>query len=80
MAMSREVLIELGNLILNFEGAEDEHTELLLLFDKNVPHPNGSTLFFYPENFNARKVDKSKYNPTVAEVLDLALSYKPIQL
>ena len=80
MAMTREELIELGNLIFNFEGTEEEHTDLLLLFDKNVPHPKGSTLFFYPENFNARKDDRSKYNPTIEEVVDKALRYKPIQL
>nr|WP_244834082.1 hypothetical protein [Capnocytophaga ochracea] len=24
------------------------------LFDSNVPHPEGSSLLFYPENYNAR--------------------------
>lgn len=79
--LTREELIELGYRILNFKGSNDkEHTKLLSLFDKNVPHPKGSTLFFYPENYNARKDDLSKYNPTVEEVVDIALSYKPIQL
>ncbi|MDI9881117.1 bacteriocin immunity protein [Flectobacillus longus] len=80
MAMTREELIKLGNLILDFEGTEEEHTELLLLFDNNVPHPQGSTLFFYPENYNARKDDRSQYNPSVEEVVDKALSYKSIHL
>jgi hypothetical protein len=80
MSMTREELIELGYKILNFRGSDEEHTELLLLFDKNVPHPKGSSLFFYPEKFNARKDDRSQYNPTVEEVVDKALSYKPIQL
>jgi len=80
MAMTREELIELGYRILDFEGTDEDHTDLMLLFDRNVPHPKGSSLFFYPENFNARKGDRSKYNPTVEEVVDKALSYKPIQL
>jgi len=78
--MTREELIELGHKILNFKGSDEEHTKLLHLFDRNVPHPHGSTLFFYPEKFNARRDDLSKYNPTVEEVVDKALSYKPIQL
>ena len=78
--MTREELIELGYKILNFNGNDEEHTRLLLLFDKNVPYSNGSSLFFYPENYNARRNDISKYNPTVEEVVDKALAYKPIQL
>ena len=65
MAMTRKELIELGYRIVDFQGSDEEHTELLLLFDKDVPHPKGSSLFFYPENFNARRDDRSKYNPTV---------------
>lgn len=78
--MAREELIELGYKIINFNGTDEEHTKLILLFDNNVPHPNGANLFFYPENYDARKDDLSKYNPTVEEVVDKALSYKPIQL
>jgi hypothetical protein len=80
MAMTRDELIELGYKIKNFKGTEEEHYEILKLFSDNVPHPNGAKLFYYPENFNARKHDLSKYNPTVEEVVDKALSYKPIQL
>lgn len=61
--MTREELIELGYKIVNFNGTDKEHTQLPLLFDKNVPHPKGSTLFFYPENYNARRDDLSQYNP-----------------
>tara|TARA_R110001583_G_scaffold51483_1_gene160692 strand:- start:2546 stop:2782 length:237 start_codon:yes stop_codon:yes gene_type:complete len=78
--MSRKELIEIGNQIVNWSGSEEELLELMTFFDRNVPHPNGSNLFSYPENFNARKDDLSKYNPTVEEVVDKALSYKPIQL
>lgn len=78
--MSRKELIAIGNQIVNWSGSEEELLKLMDCFDKNVPHPNGSNLFSYPENFNARKDDLSKYNPTVEEVVDKALSYKPIQL
>lgn len=78
--MKREELIELGYKIVNCEGSEDEIDELMELFDENVPHPNGANLFFYPENYNARKDDISQYNPTVEEVVDKALSYRAIQL
>jgi hypothetical protein len=43
--MTREELIELGYKLKNFEGTEEEHCELLNLFSKNVPHPNGSSLW-----------------------------------
>lgn len=78
--MTREQLIELGKKIVNCEGLEEEIDAMYELFSNNVPHPNGANLFFYPENFNARKHDRSSYNPTVEEVVEKALSYKPIQL
>lgn len=78
--MTRDELIEIGTKIYNAEGTEKEIDLLSELFDKNVPHPNGSNLFFYPENYNARKDNLKDYNPTVEEVVDRCLSYKPIQL
>ena len=48
------------------------------LFDRNVPHPEGSSLFFYPENYNARTMDISSYDPAVEEVVDKCLAYQPI--
>lgn len=78
--LSREELIELGKKIVNSEGTENEINEMINAFNKNVPHPNGAGLFFYPENYNFRKDDISKYNPTVEEVVDKALNYKPIRL
>jgi hypothetical protein len=50
------------------------------LFDVNVPYPNGSNLFYYSENFNARTDDVSQYNPSVEEVVDKCLNYKPFIL
>ena len=76
--MKRGDLIKIGNKIINCQGTEEEIDRLIELFNKNVPHPNGANLFFYPENYNARKDDRSKYNPTVQEVIDKALNFKPI--
>jgi hypothetical protein len=78
--MTREELIILGKKIVNCGGTEKEIDIMIELFNRNVPHPNGAGLFYYPENYNARRDDLSKYNPTVEEVVDKALSYKPIQL
>lgn len=78
--MTRQELIQLGEKIIKCEGSEEEIDLMIDLFNQNVPYPNGANLFYYPENFNARKDDISKYNPTVEEVVDKALSYKPIQL
>lgn len=78
--MTREELIELGKKIVNCEGTEQELDAMYELFSKNVPHPNGANLFFFPENYNARKFNLSEYKPTVEEVVDKALNYKSIQL
>ncbi|MCE3225620.1 MAG: colicin immunity protein [Bacteroidetes bacterium] len=78
--MTREELIILGYKIVNCEGTEQEIDEMIELFDKHVPHPNGANLFFWPENYDARKDDISKYDLTVEEVVDICLVYKPIQL
>lgn len=75
--MTRDELIQLGKKIVNGEGTEDELTRMVELFNQNVPHPNGASLFFYPENYNPRTDDISKYAPTVEEIVDKVLSYKP---
>lgn len=76
--MNREELISLGIKIKNAIGTEAEIDEMIILFNKNVPHPNGANLFYYPENYNARKDNLKDYVPTVEEVVDTALNYKPI--
>jgi len=78
--MSREELIKIGNKIVACEGTEKEMDDLYNIFSRNVPHPKGANLFFYPENYNARKDDISKYDPSVESVVDKCLSYKPIIL
>lgn len=78
--MTREELIEMGKQIVSWNGPEEDLLKLMETFDANVPHPNGSNLFSYPENYNARRDKILEYNPTVEEVVDKALNYKPIQL
>ena len=78
--MTRDELIELGKKIINCEGSEEEINIMCDLFSGNVPHPNGANLFYYPENYNARKFNLSEYKPTVEEVVDKALNYRPIRL
>lgn len=78
--MNRDELIELGRKIVNCNGTEEEINSMYDLFSKNVPHPNGANLFFFPENYNAKKNNLSEYNPTVEEVVDIALNYKPLSL
>lgn len=46
--MTRAELIELGYNILAAK-TEMESNELMDLFDRNINHPNGSSLFFNPE-------------------------------
>ncbi len=75
--MTRNELIELGNKIINWNGSEEQILDLIDLFNKNVPHPNGANLFSYPENYNARRDDIKDYKPTVEEVVDKCLNYKP---
>jgi hypothetical protein len=71
-------LIAIGTKIKFSHGTEKEINELMNLFDKNVPYPNGSKLFFYPEKTNEN--DIKNYNPSVEEVVEKCLRYKSIEL
>ena len=74
-AMTRAELIALANQILEGDGNEAEIDALMELFDQNVPHPDGSSLFFYPEHGSA-----SGYDSSAEEVVDKCLAYQPIIL
>lgn len=78
--MTKNELIELGRQIVAAQGCDSKINELMEIFDKNVPHPNGSNLFYYQENYDARTVLISQYNPTVEEVVNLCLASTPILL
>ena len=65
--MNREELISLVEKIMKCEGSEEEEDELLKLLEENVLDPRVSSYIYYEEN-------------TPEEVVDKALSYKPIIL
>jgi translation elongation factor EF-4 len=66
--MSREELIELVNEIIDVKGkTEEQIDELVEILIKNVPHPAVTDLIYFE-------------NLTPEEIVDKALSYKPIQL
>jgi hypothetical protein len=78
--MSKDELIILGYKISNGQGSEQELNDWYDLFNKNVPYPAGANLFFYPENYDARRDNIAGYNPSVEDVVEKCLSYKPIAL
>ncbi len=66
--MTRIELIEIVKTIINIDDkTEDEIDELLDILNKNVPHPEVSDLIYYNDL-------------PPEEIIDKALSYKPIQL
>lgn len=77
--MTKDDLVALGKRITTHDGTEEEVQMLMVIFDRNVPYPQGSGLFYYPENYNNAD-DLSSYNPTVEEIVEKCLSYKPITL
>ncbi|MDO4879411.1 MAG: bacteriocin immunity protein [Neisseria sp.] len=78
--MTREELIALGERIMAAQCDEAELDRLMEQFDRNVPHPEGSGLFFHPPGWNARKGGLADYAPTAEEVVDTCLAYRPICL
>ena len=72
--MDRSELIGLVRRIMNdVAPSEEEADRLIALFEESVPHPRASGLIFYPEEEFGRE-------PTPEEVVDRALSYRPIEL
>lgn len=65
--MTREELIELVGKIARSEGTEQELDDMLDLLMNNVPDPHVANHIFYDDL-------------TPEEIVDKALSYKPIQL
>lgn len=78
--MTRMELINIRRKIVQAKGTESELDKLMQLFDQNIPHPKGSNLFFYPEDYNTRKNNIEKYSPSVEEIVDKCLSYVPVRL
>jgi hypothetical protein len=77
--MSREELIELVERIMRAEGETEEQADQLIdLFEANVPRPEASDLIFHPEQALGDAYPGREL--TAAEVVDFALSYRPIAL
>jgi hypothetical protein len=66
--MSKEDLIILVEKIMKCDGTEEEIDEMIKLLEKNVPDPGVSDLIFWGEE------------RTPQEIVEIALSYKPILL
>ena len=72
--MTRDELIDLVRRIMAAEGGTQEEVDRLVdLFLENVPHPEADGLIFYPEQHFG-------HEPTAEEVVDGALTYRPIEL
>lgn len=76
--MTRDELMDLAERILT----EDDEvlSDLMEQFDRNVPHPESGSLFFYPEGWNARNGGLTGYAPTAEEMVNTCLAYRPICL
>ena len=73
--LSRDELIELATKIKEFDSWEQEEAafyRMCELFDRNVPHPEGSKLIFFREG--DEDLDPS-YDATPEEAVQIALSY-----
>jgi len=66
--LTRQELIELVNKIKDCDGTEEEIDNMILVLEKNVPHPEVSDLIFWGEE------------KTAEQIVDIALNYKPIML
>ncbi|MDQ1913741.1 bacteriocin immunity protein [Paenibacillus sp. GD4] len=67
--LSKEEMIDLVRKIMNSEGSEAEIDIMIDLLKKSVPHPEVSNLIFWNEE-----------ELTPEQVVEQAISYKPIQL
>lgn len=67
--LTKEELVQLVRKIANCEGTEEEIEEWMDILEENVPHPEISDLIFYPDE-----------EMTPEEIVEKALSYKPINL
>jgi hypothetical protein len=70
-------LLALGTKIKYSEGTEAEICKMMDDFNASVPHPKGASLFFYPEK---ELKNIKNYDPTVAQIVELCLSYQPMEL
>ena len=71
--LSRKELVDLVEAIMTVRDkkgnllSEEEHTALVVKFEKSIAHPGGSDLIYYPELVGLPN------EPTVDEIVDLAI-------
>lgn len=67
--LTKEELVELVRKIVGALGTEEEIDGWISVLEESVPHPEVSDLIFYPDK-----------EMTPEEIIEKALSYRPIQL
>ena len=67
--LSRGELIELVQRIMDADGTEAQLNEMIVVLERNVPHPSVSDLIFYPET-----------ELSAEQVVDIATAYIPPRL
>ena len=75
--LTREELIDVVERIMNVDGSEEEIDRLIDLFQSNVLDPEATNLIFWPAEHPRNPEGREL---TAAEVVDIALQYRPILL
>lgn len=77
--ITREELIEIVRRLTPTDELFDAENEpyWVALFEANTPRPNAANLIYYPPDDHP---DDASWKPTPAQVVDLALSYRAIEL
>lgn len=81
--MKKEELIELLRLILRppLGTTEEEHNELILKFNDNVPNPSGyNTIVDIQLSLTDIEESSNAFNNYIEAVVEKALNYRPIIL
>jgi hypothetical protein len=72
--MTREQLVDLVGKIMSSEATEEEQDRMVEVLESNVPHPRVLDLIYHPEREGLLD------GASAEEIVDAALSYRPIAL
>lgn len=72
--LSKSELVELVAKLLRADGSEEEQSQWIRLVESNVPDPHVQDLIFWPSRCGLGE------DPSAEEIVEKALSYKPIAL
>jgi len=67
--LDRAELIAIVRRIMDADGTESEIDALIATLESNVPHPSVSDLIFWPPSGD---------EPTAEQIVDAAMTYRPI--